>query len=261
MLYTSFVDLTHFFEWVRLTGYSIHCRHLINIGDISSAITLPIPTIPTQCWNAQDAILWAELSLLRGVALAEAALDNQTFLKACWCYHSNIKVHKACVTSRKRSRDVLADSSPELPHPPVGTIPQQWTEDDPYDDIMFRSEQSTSYLRNLETKSIPKTKCKSGRDKKRTKKSNKQKVSSQPCPQSIIPRICNEELWAAVDMLLLCYQLCHPVCNSVLLRDVCLWLATCIGHHDDQLTAYFLHHGHGNVLHHKMIAVYRKKYQ
>ena len=242
-----------------LTGYTIHCRHLINIGEVSSAISLPLPIIPTHCCNAQDSILWAELSLLRGVALAEAVLDTQTFLKTCWCYHSNVKVHKVCVTSRKRSRDVLADSSPELPHPPVDTMPQQWTEDEPYDDIIFRSEQSTSYLKNLETKSVAKTKCKSGRGKNLTKKANKQKPHNQPRP--LTPGICNEELWPAVDMLLLCYQLCHPVCCSVLLRDVCLWLATCIGHHDDRLTAYFLHRSHGNVLHHKMIGVCRKKYQ
>lgn len=259
ILYHISLDLSHYFKWVGLMGYTIHCKHLINIGDVSSAITLPLPTMPTHCWNAQNAILWAELSLLRGVALAEAVLDAQTFLKTCWCYHSNVKVHKVCVTGRKRSRDVLADSSPELPHPPVGTIPQQWTEDEPYDDIIFRSEQSTSYLKNLETKSITKTKCKGGRGKKLTKKSNKQKLNSQPRP--LTPGICNEELWPAVDMLLLCYQLCHPVCYSVLLRDVCLWLATCIGHHDDQLTAYFLHRSHGNILHHKMIGVCRKKYE
>ena len=87
ILYHLSLDLSHYFKWVGLTCYSIHCKHLINIGDVSSAITLPLPTIPTHCWNAQDAILWAELSLLRGVALAEAVLDSQAFLEACWCYH------------------------------------------------------------------------------------------------------------------------------------------------------------------------------
>lgn len=218
--------------------------------------------MPTKCWSADDANLWVELSLLRGVALAEAALDSQTFLKACWCYHSNIKLHKACVTSRKRSRDVLADSSPELPNPPVGMVTQQWTEEDPYDDIMFRSDQSSGYLGNLDPKDkSTKTKCKGGRGKKLNKKLNKQKISNQPQPQSRPPGICSDELWPAVEMFLLCYQLCHPVCYSVLLRDVCLWIATCIGHHDDQLTAYFLHRSHGNMLHHRMVELCRKKYQ
>lgn len=238
----------------------MHCRYFINTDNPSSAIALPTPVMPTKCWNAEDAVLWAELSLLKGVTLAEAALDDQTFLKTCWCYHSNIKLHRTCVTNRKRSRDVLADSSPELPHPPVGMVPQQWTDEDPYDDIMFRSDQSTNYLGHLESKNTTKAKCKKGRGKKTTKKCSKKIVNDRPRPPPS-PGICSDELWPAVEMFLLCYQLCYPVCYSLLLRDVCLWLATCIGHHDDHLAAYFLYRSHGNVLHQKMIELYRKKHQ
>ena len=244
---------------MELAGYIIHYRHLIDIDDVSSAISLPPPVTPTHCCSAETAVLWAELCLVRGVALAKAVLDNKTFLKTCWCYYGNVKMHKACVTSRKRSRDVLADSSPELPHPPVGTVPQSLTEEDSYDDIIFRSEQSASSdLKNLEAKG---SKCKGRWNKKSTKKSIKQKLIYQPQPQAISLGICSDELWPAVEMLLLCYQLCHPSCFSVVLRDVSLWIATCIGHHDDQLTAYFLHCSHGNTLHHKMVEVARKKYQ
>lgn len=257
MLHILLQDLSNFFKWVELKGYAIHCRHLINNGDISSAIDLPTPTIPTHCCNAEDAVLWAELSFLRGVVLAETVLDNKTFLKTCWCYHSNKKLHKACITNRKRSRDILADSSPELPHPSGVTMPQ-WTEEDPSDDIIFRSDQPSSCLGNLESKSITKAKCKGGRGKKSNKRSNK---NSQPqAVQSSSLGICSNELSPAVEMFLLCYQLCHPVCYTVLIRDVCLWIATCIGHHNDQLTAYFMHRSHGNMLHHKMIELCRKKY-
>lgn len=257
----QFIDLSDFFQWVRPSGYIIHCRHLISISDLSSAVNLPTPAIPTQCWDAEDGILWAELSLVRGVALAEAALDNQTFVKACWCYRSNIKLHKACVTNRKRSRDVLADSSPEPSHPPVVKMPQQWTEEEHSDDIIFRSDHSTSYPESFGSKTITKAKCKGGRGKKSSKKSSKCKSIGQAPAQLSPPGICSDELWPAVEMFLSCYQLCHPVCYSVLLRDVCLWMATCIGHHNDQLTAYFLHHSHGNMLHHKMIEQYRKNNQ
>ena len=252
--------LSNFFKWVELTGYIIHCRHLIKTGDLSSAINLATPTIPTQCCSAEDSVLWAEVSFLRGVALAEAVLDYQTFLKTCWCYRSNIKLHKTCITNRKRSRDILADSSPELPHPSGVTMPQQWT-DEPNDDIIFRSDQPSSCLDNLESQSITKSKYKCGRGKKTNKRSNKRKLNNQPQPQANNTLgICSKELSSAVEMFLLCYQLCHPMCYTVLTRDVCLWIATCIGHHDDQLTAYFLHRSHGNMLHHKMIELCRKKY-
>ena len=239
-------------------AYVRRCRHLIDIGDLSSAISLPTPTMPTKCYNPDDAVLWAELSLLRGVALAESALEGQVFLRVCWCYCSNIKLHKVCVTNKKRPLDVLADSSPEPPHPSVA---KQWTEEDPDDDIMFCSDKSTSFLRHLEPKVTTKAKCKRGRGKKLNKKSYKRKVVNQSHPQSNPPGICSDELWPAVEMFLLCYQLCHPVCYSMLLRDVCLWIATCIGHHDDKLTAYFIHRSHGNMLHHKMVELCRKKYQ
>ena len=239
-------------------SYARCCRHLIDTGDLSAALSLPTPPMPTSCSSPNDAVLWAEINLLRGVALAESALDNIIFLKACWCYRSNIKLHKACVTNKKRPRDVLADSSPEPPHPSVA---RQWTEEDPDDDVKFRSSQSTGFLGNLEPKASTKARCKGGRGKRLNKKSYKRKIVNQPHPRSSPPGICCDELWPAVEVFLLCYQLCHPVCHSILLRDVCLWIATCIGHHDDQLTAYFLHRSHGNVLHHKMVELCRKKYQ
>lgn len=259
------LDLSEFFKWVELTGYTINCKHLIDNGDLSSAVSLATPILPTQCWSAEEAILWVELSIMRGEALAKDSLDSQTFLKTCWCYHGNIKLHKTCITNRKRSRDVLADSSPELPHPTVVTKPHQWTEEDPNDDIVFRSDQSSGLDNLMESKGIRKVKYKGGRGKKSSKRPTKQKVMDQPHPQLhprySCTRVCSEELWPAVEMFLFCYQLIHPVCYSLPLRDVCLWIASCIGHHNDQLTAYFLHRSHGNMLQNKMVESCRRKFE
>jgi len=265
-------DLSGFFEWVGLVSYTLHCIHLTDTGDPLASVSLAMPSFPERYWCAEVAILWAELCLARSVALAETVLDVKAYLKTCWSYHSNRKLHRACaVTARKRSHDVLADSSPE--QSPRVTRTEEWLEEYPHDDIIFRSDQSgttcctrqTTKGRKKPTKSsIKSSKTEATKSSRKTTKAksvskqHKEKPLPQQQPHSAV---CADMMWPIVEILLQCYLFCYPVCPSVLIREVCLWLATCIGHHDDKLAAYFLQLSLGNTLHHRMVDLYGRQIQ
>ena len=263
-------DLNGFFEWVGLVNYTLHCTHLTDTGDPSAAVSLAMPPFPERCWSAEVAILWAELCFARGVALAETVLDVKTYLKTCWSYRSNRKLHRTCaVTARKRSHDVLADSSPE--QSPRMTRTEEWPEEYPHDDIIFRSDKSGTTCRTTKGRKKP-TKLTSKSSKqiettKSSRKTTKQSKSISKQQEKALPQqqphppVCADVVWSIVETFLQCYLFCYPVCPSVLVREACLWLSTCIGHHDDKLAAYFLQCSHGNSLHHQMVDLYGRQIQ
>jgi len=265
------VELVSFFEWVGLISYTLHCKHLTDTGDAKGAVALNIPACPARSWCAETSILWAEVCLARGVALAEIVLDVKTYLKTCWSYRSKKRLHRACVTTaRKRSHDVLASCSPE--RSPRVTRTEEWSEEVPHDDIIFRSDQSGTIHRTRQaTRGRKKPSKSSGASKpeaaKPTRKTTTKRPKSvvkqqQPLPQEQPhPPVCADVVWPAVETLLQCYLFCYPVCPSMLVRESCMWLASCIGHHDDKLTMYFLQCSHGNTLHHKMVDLYQRQIQ